>query len=169
MAVDMFLKIDGIPGESTDSKHKGEIVLESFSWGESNTVPHTAFIGSGAGTGGAGAGKVSMQDFHFTTKVSKASPKLMLFCANGQHIQNAILTVRKGSASQENEFEFLFFKFTNVIITSVAEAGATDGPPTETASFAFQKINVEYKEQTAAGAVGATVDFAWDLAVGKKV
>lgn len=166
MAVDMFLKIDGIPGESQDAKHKGEIVLESFSWGESNTVPHTAFTGAG---GGAGAGKVSMQDFHFTTKVSKASPKLMLFCANGAHIPNATITVRKGSPSQENVFEFLFFKFTNVIITSVAEAGNTDGPPVETASFAFQKINVEYKEQTATGGLGATVDFAWDLAVGKKV
>ena len=33
-AVDYFLKIDGIDGESTDDKHKGEIQLESYSFGK---------------------------------------------------------------------------------------------------------------------------------------
>src|SRR5436309_614292 len=61
-AVDYFLKIDGIEGESQDSKHKNEIDLESFSWGETQSGTH------GAG-GGGGAGKVSMQDFHFVMRV----------------------------------------------------------------------------------------------------
>ena len=68
--VDYFLKIDGVQGESVDSKHKGEIDLESFSWGE------TSSGGQGAG-GGGGAGKVSIQDFHFVMKLNKASPKLL--------------------------------------------------------------------------------------------
>lgn len=66
-AVDYFLKIDGIPGESTDSKHKNEIDIESWSWGQVNS-------GSHAGGGGGGAGKVSMQDYNFTMRVNKASP-----------------------------------------------------------------------------------------------
>ena len=70
----IFLKLDGIEGESTDSKHKGEIDLESWSWGESQSGGHSA-------GGGGGAGKVSMQDFHFVMKINKASPKLMLSCA----------------------------------------------------------------------------------------
>lgn len=160
-AVDIFLKLDGIPGESTDFAHKGEIQLESFSWGETNTV-------SRLGTGGAGAGRVSMQDFHFTTRVSKASPKLMLACASGQHIATGQVTLRKGTAQQENVFEFLFYKFTNVIITAVQDAGDTSIVPLEAVSFAFQKIQVEYKEQNPTGALGSTVDFAWDLLANRK-
>ena len=81
-AVDYFLKIDGIEGEATDAKHKNTIDVESWSWGETQTG-----VASGRG-GGAGAGKVSMQDFHFVMKVNKASPKLMLACATGQHIED---------------------------------------------------------------------------------
>jgi len=168
MAVDLFLKLDGIPGESVDREHKGEIVLESFSWGETNASSHVA-----AGSG-AGAGKVSMQDFHFTARVSVATPKLMLFCANGQHIKTGVMTVRKAGeqspgAETGGQFEFLFYKFQNVIITSVQEAGDTSDRPLDAVSFAFQKINVEYKEQTAAGGIGTTVDFAWDLTANKKI
>lgn len=160
-AVDIFLKLDGIPGESTDFAHKGEIQLESFSWGETNTV-------SRLGTGGATAGRVSMQDFHFTSRVSKASPKLMLACASGQRIATGQVTLRKGTPQEENVFEFLFYKFTNVIITSVQDAGDTSAIPLESVSFAFQKIQVEFKQQTTTGAAGATVDFAWDLVANRK-
>src|SRR4051794_17608184 len=85
---DAFLKIEGIDGESADSKHKGEIQLESFSWSESQT-------GSSTEGGGLGGGKVSMQDIHFTKKVDKSTPKLMLACASGEHIKKATLTCRK--------------------------------------------------------------------------
>ncbi|HKW60202.1 MAG TPA: type VI secretion system tube protein Hcp [Candidatus Dormibacteraeota bacterium] len=158
-AVDIFIKFDGILGESLDHKHKDEIVLESFSWGESNTGAHAA-------TGGAGAGKVSMQDFHFTARVSKASPKLMMACATGQHIKTGVVTLRK--TQSENQFEFLFIKFDTVVITSVQDAGDTNNVPLEQVSFAFAKINVEYKEQKADGSLGATVDFAWNLAANRK-
>ena len=48
MAVDMFLKIDGIKGESQDKKHKDQIDLMSWSWGASNAGSHS--------TGGGGGG-----------------------------------------------------------------------------------------------------------------
>src|ERR1700753_4105926 len=82
-AVDYFLKIDGIEGESKDSKHKGEIDLDSWSWGANQS-------GTYHGGGGGGAGKVAMQDFHFVMKINKASPKLMLACASGEHIKKAV-------------------------------------------------------------------------------
>jgi type VI secretion system secreted protein Hcp len=162
-AVDIFLKLDGIPGDSTDAKHKGEIVLESFSWGETNTVSHL-----GTGTAGAGAGKVSFQDFHFTSRVSKASPKLLQACASGQHIKDAVITLRKSNPQSETQFEFLFYKFDTVVITSVQDAGDTSAVPNESVSFAFAKVAVELKEQTAAGGVGTSVTFAWDLAANRK-
>src|SRR5688572_18436432 len=93
-AADYFLKIDGIEGESQDAKHKAEIDLESWSWGETQS-------GSHATGGGGGAGKVSMQDFHFVMRVNKASPKLLLACASGQHIPSAILTCRKAGGDQQ--------------------------------------------------------------------
>jgi type VI secretion system secreted protein Hcp len=165
MAVDMFLKFDGIPGESRDAEHKGSIDITSFSWGESNTVSHLGSAG-----GGAGAGKVSMQDFHFTAKVSIATPKLMLSCANGAHIPTGVFSVRRAAVEQkESPSDFLVYKFQNVIITSVSEAGDTSDIPLDSVSFAFQKIDVMYKEQTAAGGIGATSDFSWDLAANKKI
>jgi type VI secretion system secreted protein Hcp len=155
-AVDYFLKIDGIPGESTDDKHKGEIVLTSFSLGETN--PSTI----GSATGGAGAGKVSFHDFTFTTKFSKASPKLMLACATGQHIPNALMTARK----RRGGFEFLFVKMSTVLVNSVQTEGVDD-VPTESISFVFGAIKVDYKEQKNNGSIGATTSFAWNL-IGNK-
>src|SRR5207244_4213120 len=76
MAVDMFLKIDGVEGESPDSSHGGEIQVLSWSWGESNS----ASVSFG---GGQGTGKVNMQDMSFSAPMSKATPTLMLACAKG--------------------------------------------------------------------------------------
>ncbi len=77
MAVDYFLKLDGIEGESKDSKHQNEIEIGSFSFGATQS-------GSFSAMGGGGSGKVSMQDFHFTIPTQKASPKLLLNCSSFQ-------------------------------------------------------------------------------------
>jgi type VI secretion system secreted protein Hcp len=87
-AVDYFLKIDGIEGESKDSKHGGEIDVLSWSGGHS-------LGGSCSGGGGGGSGKVALQDFHFTMHMNQASPKLADACATGKHIPKAVLTCRK--------------------------------------------------------------------------
>ena len=113
MAVDYFLKIDGIPGESQDSKHKDEIQLESWSWGESQS-------GTMAYGGGGGAGKVDMQDFHFVMTVNKATPKLILACASGEHIKKAVLTCRKAGKTQQ---EFLIYNFSDVLVSSYQTGG----------------------------------------------
>ena len=164
-SVDYILKIDGIDGESKDAKHPGELVLDSFSWGESNA-------GAGSATGGGGAGKVSMQDFHFTARTTKASPKLMLACAAGSHISFVTLTARRHG---ETPFEFLFLKFDEVLVSSFqfggggqAGAGASQNAPEDQVSMAFAKIRVDYKEQKADGQLGATTSFAWDLKANQK-
>ena len=161
MAVDMFLKIDGIPGESTDAKFQKEIVLESFSWGETNAAAHI-------GAGGAGAGKVSMQDFHFTARVSAASPKLMLACATGQHIKDAVMNVRRAGEQKEGNAAFLTYSFQGVVITSVQEAGDTSNIPLDSVSFAFQKIDVMYKPQKADGSLDAGLHFKYDIKANKQ-
>src|SRR5438309_10883689 len=88
MAVDMFLKINGVDGESKDDKHKKEIDVLAWSWGMSNS-------GSAHAGGGAGAGKVNVQDVSVTKYVDSSSPKLMLACCNGTHYANPLLPGRK--------------------------------------------------------------------------
>jgi type VI secretion system secreted protein Hcp len=116
MAFDCFLKIDGIDGESQDDRHAREIDVLSFSWGESNA-------GAAAHGGGAGAGKVSMQDFHFTMRFNRASPLLARACATGQHIRSAVLTCRKPGASAGASAAAAV-----VPATSVVDVGPVDAP-----------------------------------------
>ena len=154
MAVDYFIKFDGIKGESTDAKHKDEIDVESWSWGE--THPGTAGPG-----GGAGAGKVTMQDFHFLMGLNKASVSLIKACATGQHIKMATLSARKAGKGQQ---EYLTFKFHDVLVSSYQTSGTEDAPiSTDSVSFNFAKIEVEYKPQKADGSLGAPVQFRYDL------
>lgn len=153
-AVDYFLKIDGIEGESTDARHKGEIEIESFSWGESNT-------GRTSSGGGGGAGKVQMQDIHFTTKISKASPKLFLSCASGKHIKKATLIARKAGKEQQ---EFLKIEFTDVLVSSYQTGGSeSDGLPTDQVSLNFTKIEFDYAPQNPDGSIGGVIGGSWDI------
>ena len=159
-AVDYFLKLDGIEGESHDAKHKGEIDLESWSWGESQSGTHSA-------GGGGGAGKVAMQDFHFVMKVNKASPKLLLLCANGQHIKKAVLTCRKAGKDQQ---EFLKIEFTDLLVSSYQTGGSghSDILPTDQISLNFAKIEYTYKQQNPDGTLGGPVQAGWDLKQNKQ-
>ena len=161
MAVDYFLKIDGIDGESTDKAHKGEIDLESWSWGESQSGAHVA-------GGGGGAGKVQMQDFHFVMKVNKASPKLFLACASGEHIKKAVLVCRKAGKEQQ---EFMKVTMSDLLISSFQTGGSQHGGtlPVDQISLNFSKIEVEYKEQKADGSLSGPVKAGWDVKQNVKV
>jgi type VI secretion system secreted protein Hcp len=161
MAVDYFLKIKGIEGESHDHKHKNEIDVQSFSWGETQTGTH-------AGGGGGGAGKVSMQDFHFVMKHNKASPKLMLACANGEHIGEALLTCRKAGKEQQ---EFMKIKFYELLVSSYQTGGSSSGDeiPMDQISLNYAKIEYEYKEQAADGTLGGPIKAGYDLKAMKAI
>jgi type VI secretion system secreted protein Hcp len=160
-AVDYFLKLDGVDGESQDKKYKSAIDVESWSWGETNA-------GSSAYGGGAGAGKVSMQDFHFVMKVNKASPTLALMCANGKHIGKGVLTCRKAG---EQPLEFLTVTMTDLIVSSyqTGGSGAGDIVPTDQISLNFAKIEWEYKMQSEKGVAAGNVKAGWNLKEGVKV
>jgi len=153
MPFDYFLRIDGIPGESTDKKHAGEIDVEAFSWGETQTGP----ISSG---GGSGAGKVQMQDLHVTTPVSKASPLLLLATASGTHVKSAVLSARRSGKSTD---DFLTFSLSDVLVRSYQIAGSEAEPPRDAVSLSFAKVEIEYKEQKADGSLGASIRVGWDV------
>lgn len=158
--VDYFLKIEGIEGESTDSKHKNEIIVESWSWGETQS-------GTSGYGGGGGAGKVSMQDFQFTMKVNKATPKLMLACATGQHVPEAKLVCRKAGGEQE---EYMAVSMSDLLVSSYQTGGsAGDAIPVESITLNFSKIEVEYKPQKPDGTLDSPVKVGYDLKANKKI
>ena len=158
--VDYFLKIDGIDGESSDAKHKGEIDLQSFSWGATNSGTH-------AHGGGGGAGKVSMQDFHFVMHTNKATPKLMLACADGEHIKKAVLTCRKAGKDQQEYWKVMM---SDLLVSSVQHGGSNgEIVPVDQISLNFAKIEWEYKEQKPDGTLGGSVKAGWNLKENKKV
>src|SRR5215472_15045897 len=111
--VDYFLKIDGVEGESTDDKHKGEIDVMSFSWGVNNS-------GSAGQGGGQGTGKSFAQDMSFTKVHDKASPVLYIACATGQHFKSATLVCRKAGGGQQ---EYLKISLGDVLVSSFVTHG----------------------------------------------
>ncbi len=159
MASDYHLKLDGIKGESTDSKHKDEIEIESFSWGANNP-------GTFASGGGGGAGKVNFQDFHFTSRTSVASPNLMKACASGQHIKEAILTVRKAGKEQQ---EYYVVSMSDSLVSSFQSGGSegSNALPVDQFSLNFAKISFEFKAQKPDGTLGAPVKGVYDLKANK--
>jgi type VI secretion system secreted protein Hcp len=156
-AFDYFLKIDGIPGESTDAKHKGEIEVLSWSWGETRET-------AASPGGGAGTGKVAMTDLHVSANLSKASPPLLLACASGKHIKSAVLTGRKAGKGQA---EFLTFSLTDVLVSGYQTGATTAEAPLDSISLNFSKIEVTYKEQTATGSAGPAIRVGWDRKTNK--
>jgi type VI secretion system secreted protein Hcp len=160
MAVDMFIKIGTLKGESRDSTHKGEIDVLSWSWGISNS-------GSAHTGGGAGAGKANVQDLSFTKYIDLSSPDLLLACCNGKHFPEATLIVRKAG---EKPLEYLKIKLTQVLVTSVSTGGSGgEDRLTENVTINFSKVNVDYAEQTDKGGVGGKPKMGWDIAANKSI
>ena len=152
--VDYFLKIEGVEGESTDKKHKNEIDISAWTWGETQS-------GSHAYGGGGGAGKVSMNDFSFSMTVNKASPKLLLACATGEHIKGAQLTCRKAGKEQQ---EYLIIKFTDLLVSSFQTGGSHgDVVPIDSIALNFSKIEYEYYPQKPDGGLDTKVAVAYSL------
>lgn len=160
MAVDMFLKLEPIKGESQDKSHSNEIDILSWSWGMSQT-------GTTHLTSGGGAGKVSVQDLTFTHYVDLASSYLFQACTKGKHIEKGILTVRK--AGGDDPLEYIKITMEEVIVTNVHTGGSMgEERLTENVTLNFRKFKYEYKEQQKEGGGGASPSFGWDIAANQE-
>jgi type VI secretion system secreted protein Hcp len=155
---DAFLKLDGVPGESADAKHKGEIDLESFSFG----VKQTATIGGG---GGGGAGKAEFSSFRFEKLYDASSPKLFLGSASGEHFKSALVTFRRRGGEQQ---EFLTYKFDDVLVEHYDQGGTTEPPLLEDVGLTFRKVEITYRPQKADGSLGDPITASWDIAANKQ-
>lgn len=156
MAVDFFLKIDGVAGESADQTHRDEIEVLSFSWGATQSATTT-------GT----TGRVDIQDMQFTTYTNKSSPVLFLRCATGQPLSKAELFARKSGATQ---FEYLKITMSDVLISSYQTGGsATEDRTLDQVGLNFSKVVITYFPETKDGSPGTKVEAGWDLKANKSV
>lgn len=154
-AVDYFLKIEGIEGETTDKVHTKEIALSSFSLGVANTA---------ASASGAAAGKAQFANFSVITTISKASPLLYLNTATGTHLKSATFAARKVGP---NPTDFYTVKLEDVTIASVQTSGSPADLPTESVSLTYTKITWSYRAQKADGSYDAAVSKGWDVKAAK--
>ena len=155
MAVDMFLDIRDIKGESIDGKHKDTIDALSWSWGMSQTS--TTHVG-----GGGGAGKVKVQDISITKYVDNASAALIKACCEGKHIIQAKLIVRKAGL---RPLEYLTIEMVEVLVAALTTGGiGSDDRLTENVTLNFRQFRFRYQRQKADGSGGPQTDFRWDIA-----
>jgi len=156
---DYFLKIDGIAGESLDARHRDEIEVLAFSWGESHP---------GAPSPGAAisVGKVAIEPFNFTALMSAASPKLMMLGVNGKSAKNAVFVARRAGATQ---LEYLKVTMNDVTVAAYHVGGDDGDVPVEDVSLRFSKITVDYRPQKSTGALGAAIHMGWDAKANKEV
>lgn len=156
MAVDMFIKIGDVKGESKDKTHAEEIDVLAWSWGMSQS-------GSMHMGGGGGAGKVNVQDLSFTKYIDKSTPNLMMACSSGKHYPQAKLTIRK--AGGENQVEYLIITLKEVLVSSVSTGGSGgEDRLTENVTLNFAQVQVDYQPQKADGAKdGGPVKYGWNI------
>jgi type VI secretion system secreted protein Hcp len=155
MAQDMFLKLDGVDGESQDAAHKDEIEVLEWHW----SMAQSGAMHSGSG---GGAGKAQVGDLEFSHHLDRASPNLMRMCLSGKHIPKAVLTVRKAGGQP---LDYLKLTLEDVLVTRVQprlQRGEAD-QGREEVSLSFAKVTQEYQVQNQQGGPGGTITAGYDL------
>lgn len=156
MAVDYYLKLDGIEGEAVTSGFEKQIQLLSFSWGGSQTT-------SVAGTGGSGAGKVDLSDLSIMKYYDKSSPQVFKSLISGTHIKTGVLSATKAGGGGK---PFLKISLGELFVTS-NQVSASSEIPTESVSFSYNTIKVEYSTQNEQGILTAVGAVNYDLKANK--
>ena len=161
-AVDYFLKLDGIDGESTSEGNVGEIVLNSFSWGE-----NSAGI-SRSDSNNVRSGKNIFSNISFSKYVDKSSPELMLRAASGKLIKEAILTVKRPNSDIRGN-QYIKIKLSDLLVTSYSVNGQEGTPPQDSFSLNFSKIEFEYFPQSRDGSIEPSVKTGYDVKTNKGI
>jgi type VI secretion system secreted protein Hcp len=157
MAIDAFLKLGDLKGESPVKGFEEQIQILAWSWGLSQTG--TTHMGTGGG-----AGKVNVQDLSFTHYVDTSSPPMIAACCHGTHYEEAILTLRKAGGEA---LPYLVITLTDLIITSVSTGGSSgEDLQTENVTLNFSKFKYSYQPQDKTGAKkGGSIDVEYNIAV----
>lgn len=164
MAFDAFIKFEGIDGESSDHKHQGWIEVLSYSFGVEQ--PNTT---SASSHGSLSAERANFRPFTIVKALDKASSKLFVACASGEHLPSATFEMCRAGGDKQ---PFMEYKMTDVLITSVHPGGTGKGEsiPLEEVSINFGKIEWKYTQtKVQGGRAAGNVAGGWDLKTNKKV
>lgn len=162
MAIDMFLRLGDIKGESLDSTHRDQIDIQAFQCGMSQSGSMHE------GTGG-GAGKVNIQNLSLTKSLDKSTPNLMMACSSGKHYPQATLTVRKAGGSQPVEYLIITLKEV-LVATYGSNADHGDEVLSETITLNFATVEVSYQPQKADGGKdGGAIKYGWNIRENVKI
>ncbi len=162
MSFDTYMKISSpdVEGESMAKDMDKYIEIYSFSWGASN--PTTV----GPGSAGLAAGRASVSSFNVLKKTEKSSPSLFAACCAGQHYKKAEVVLRKATGTDGGQKPFLKYTFEDVMVESIQWSGSSGGDdtPTESVSFAFAKVKIDYyKQDEGTGSMSSAGNASWDL------
>lgn len=158
MATNIFLRIEGIAGESRDAAHPNEIELLSWSWGASNAA--SATTGTTTTTS-----RAAIQEIVFAAHYSKASPLLFLGCASAQRYKSARLAVVRAGATPQ---EFLVLTLTDVAVASYQTTASQDDAPLDSVALSFGRVLIEYRPQRPDGTLDTPVRVGWDVRANTK-
>lgn len=165
MAFDAFIKIDGIPGESSDDKHKEWIEIVNYDHRIEQPASSTA-----SSVGGATAERVNHGTFNFVHQLDKATPKLLEACCTGKHIKEVTIEFCRAGG---DKLKYMEIKLEQVLVSAVSENGAStaeSGFPGESVALSYGKIKWTYTQQKRAdGAGGGNVSAGWDLTANKTI
>ena len=157
----IFVKFDGIDGESNDRDH--------VKWSDVLSVSESLTLPDGGATGATRRrGAAQYQDIVISKELDKASVKLREKLARGEVIPRVDIHVTK-SFTDAGRVVYFKYEMTNVVITnfSMSASGASDSVPVESASLNFEEIKVTYTEFDARGAVKGNVEFIYRVETGE--
>jgi type VI secretion system secreted protein Hcp len=160
MAIDAYLQLGEIKGESADSAHQGWIECESVNW--SIRQPKSA---TSSTAGGHTAERAELSDVTFHKICDLASPLLAQHCAMGKTIPKAKFEFYRadGNGTRVKYYEV---ELENVMIGHVAQ-GVAAGGMNDSIGLKFSKVKWRYTQQKIAGGAGGNTAGGWDLSTNR--
>jgi type VI secretion system secreted protein Hcp len=161
MAIDVYLQIDGIKGESQDSAHQGWIELSSAQWGV--TQPRSATVSTG---GGHTAERCEHQALSLSKLADLASPILMQHCSMGKTVPKAKLEFMRADGDGK-PVRYYQVELENVMIASMTQMVSQGSILHDNIGLRFSKVKWSYMQQKIGGGAGGSTVGGWDLAANK--
>lgn len=161
MAIDVYLQIDGIKGESADDKHRDWIECSSVHWGISQPKSATASTG-----GGHTAERADLQDIMFTKLADISTPILLQTCAVGKTIPRAKFEFMRADGNGDR-VKYFEIDLENVLIGMISPGIHAGDILSENVSLKFSKVKWRYTQQKVTGGAGGGTSGGWDLATNK--
>jgi type VI secretion system secreted protein Hcp len=149
-SADYYLKIDGVEGESTADRHAGEIDIESFTWGISQSSLLNCTTSA----------RTAFQPILIVKRIDKSSPVLMQAVANGKHIARAVLSAERAG---ERPFTFSRITFGELVVAGYSLGVGPGALPVDQFSLSYATIKFEYIQQRPDGGAGKTTTFCWNV------